>query len=284
MQNVVASDRFCILLMVGQYLPPQMHFADKVLLLFSKTLPESDFMDHTLRKLSLLPWENRREACILALPLLQQGWQQLNSGPTSVHPHAKSLREFYRGQLYCFQGICAIVNDDVTQPQLVFDYIAKAKDAFERAHRIYSHATSMKAANELDALIRNTLPKKVKVKEEGDSVSHSSLGRQYIQEKKWALAYKHFKRAHKKCPNSPIFKTEKTISHHLKQASELQYLCQTTPIVIRKATQERYREMISENLECAKDLAASACKSLIFEESEARFWEGAIGAFVSRND
>lgn len=282
MQNVVTSDRFSILLMVGQYLSPQMHFADKALQLFSKRPLESDFMSHTLRKLSLLPWEDRKEACILALPLLQQGWQQLNDGNTSQHPHPRSLREFYRGQLYCFQGICAIVNDDQTQPQLVFDYIAKAKEAFQRADEIYAHTTYQKAVLELDHLIKNTPPKKTKVWDEGDSVSHSSLGRQYIQEKKWALAYKHFKRAHKKSPNSPIFQTEKTISHHLKQASELQYLCQSTPIVIRKATQTRYHELIAENLECAKELASKACKSLIFEESEARLWEIAITHFQEK--
>lgn len=283
MLNVVTSDRFSVLLMIGQYLPLQMHFTDKVLLLFSQKPAVSDPMQTILSKLSLLPWEDRKEACTLALPLLQQGWQQLNKITSTANSFSKASQEFYRGQLYCFQGLCAVVNDDATQPQLVFDYISKAREAFSLSHDQYNHSTSTKAIALLDTLIKNTPAKKNKIFDEEDAVSHSSLGRQYIEQKKWALAHKHFKKAHKKSPSCPIHQTEKTLSAHLKQISELHYLCQTTPIVIRQATQKRYVELINENLNHIEELASKAHKSLILNEIDVKRWINALSHFQAKN-
>lgn len=282
MPSVVTSDRFLVLLMIGQYLPLPMNFTDKILLLFSRKPIADNPLSHTLSKLSLLPWENPKEAIYQSLPLLQQGWQQLNVGNASPTAFTRASKEFFRGQLYCFQGICAVVNEDKTQPQLIFDYISKAKEAFSLANRLYGHSSCKNILDLLDTLIKNIPAKKMNMLEEHNAVSHSSLGRQYIEQKKWALALKHFKKAQKKHPNSLIHQTEKTLSERLKQVSELHYLCQSTPIVIRKATQKRYLEIIDENLTEIEGLTEKAHKSLIFNESDMNLWTSALSYFNAK--
>ncbi len=276
MLNVVTSERFHVLLQIGQYLPFQMNYSDKILLLFSHESAPEEPLQGTLNKLSLLPWEDKKEAGNMALPLLQQGWQQLNSMCNDLRAYKRALTEFYKGQLYCFKGISAVVNENKTHPQIIFDYISKAKEAFISSQKIYPNASSKNAIILLDSLLKNSPAKNTKISEDEDACSYSSLGRLYVEQKKWALAYKNFKIAHKKCPNSPIHQTEKTLAECFKQISELYNLCQSAPIVFRKTTTKRYLEIIHENLSTIEGLTSTAHRSLILTEQEHVRWLSAL--------
>ena len=151
MLDVVTSNRFDVLLKIGQYGPIQMNYRDKILRLFFRKTSPVDPLQNTLTKLSQLPWDNTKIASSQALTLLQRGWQELNSYNPKRNSYKQSLKEFFRGQLYCFQAACAIINENKTHPQIVFDYISKAKDSFLASNKIYINDTSVSAIKLLDS-------------------------------------------------------------------------------------------------------------------------------------
>lgn len=276
MQNVVASDRFSILLAVGQYLPLQKNFTDKILSVFFPRKIHVLPLQETIEKLALLPWETPKEAAYLALNLMQQGWQQLNLDEEDSSSFSRASKEYFKGQLYCFQAVCTLLNEEQSQPQLLFDYVSKALEAFTQSQCLYGQPSTKKAISLLQSLVKNAPLQEIHPQTEPEALSHSALAHSYIEQKKWSKASKHFKKAVKKFPYSLVHQTEKNLSEKLKQISELQYLCQTTPIVLREETRHRYKEMIDRGMTDVLHMTLVARKSLIFTPTDENRWLSAL--------